>query len=137
MKVLSRGASLAALIAAALTIANVRAAHAQSTENHAAYTDAQHEVVRASMNADGGAASGIRPALVAGSVSRDSGSSELLVPGVARTVSTAQSTVPRVGNEVVSRKADNWRRARIVGYAVGAVAVCVAAFAFYSVVTGT
>ena len=137
MKVLSRGASLAASIAAALTMPTVSAAHAQSPENHAAYTDAQPEVVRASTNADGGAAIGIWPALVAGSVSRGTGRSELLVPGVARTLSTAQSTVLRVDNEMVSHKADNWRRARTVGYTLGAVAVCFAAFVFYSVVTGT
>jgi hypothetical protein len=59
------------------------------------------------------------------------------VPGVRAMLSTEGSTASRADNEVFSRNADNWKRARIVGYTLGALAACVVAYAFYSVVTGT
>lgn len=138
MKLLRRNISLAALIATALALPNLGAARAQSPQNYPGYTTLQPEVARSSMNTDGGAAIGIRPALgTEEGVSRDVSSPTLLVPGVARTLSAEQPTAPRVGNEVFSRNADNWKRARVVGYTLGALAVCFAAILYYNVLTGT
>ena len=90
------------------------------------------------MSADTRATLGIGPAQVAAeAVSRDTSSSKLVVPGVRAMLSTERSTESRADNEVFSRNADNWKRARIVGYTLGALAACVVAYAFYSVVTGT
>jgi hypothetical protein len=138
MKLIPRSASLAALIATAIALPSAGAACAQSPQSYPAYTTPQPEVAPSSLSTDGGAAIGIRPAIGTGEgVSRDVGSPRLLVPGVARTLSTEQSTAPRVDNEVFSRSADGWKRARIVGYTLAALAVCFAAFVFYGVVKGT
>jgi hypothetical protein len=135
---LPRSVSLAALIATVLALPNAGDARAQSPQKYPPYTTPQPEVALSSMNTDGRAAIRIRRAIgTVEGVSHDVGSPELLVPGVARTLSTEQSTAQRVDNEVFSHNADNWKRARIVGYTLGALAVCFAAFVFYGVMTGT
>jgi hypothetical protein len=135
---LPRNVPFAALIATALSLPNTSAARAQGPRNHPSYPTPQSEAAPSSMNTDGGAAIGIRPAIGTGEAeSRDVGSPKLLVPGVARTLSTEQSTAPRMDNEVFSRNADNWKRARVVGYTLGALAVCFAAILYYNVLTGT
>lgn len=137
MQLLARSL-LAALILVSLALPNVGPARAQSPQNNPKSMTPQSGAARSSMSTDGSAAIGIRPAQAAAEgVARDTGSSYLVVPSVARTFSTEQSTALRADNEVFSRNADNWKRARIVGYTLGAIAVCIAAYAFYSVVTGT
>jgi hypothetical protein len=87
-----------------------------------------------SLSTDGRGATGIRPALGATEGEfRDVDRLTLSVPNAALALSKA----PRAGTKAFSRNADNWKRARIVGYTLGVIAVGFAAFVAYSVVTGT
>jgi hypothetical protein len=91
-----------------------------------------------SLSTDGRGATGIRPALGATEGEfRDVDRLTLSVPNAALALSTEQSKAPRAGTKAFSRNADNWKRARIVGYTLGVIAVGFAAFVAYSVVTGT
>lgn len=136
MKLLQHSVSFATLIAAALVLPDTSGA--QNPRDHPSSPTSESEVTPASSSTDGGAAIGIRPALGAAEGElRDSDRLTLSVPNAALALSPEQSKVPRADTQVSSRNADNWKRARIVGYTLGVVAVCVAAFAAYSVVTGT
>lgn len=129
---------LAVSIPASLALPNVGRACAQSPQNSVKSMTHQPEAASSSMSTDTRAGLGIGPARgAAEALPRDTGRSNLVVPSVRAMLSTARPTALRVDNEVFSRNADNWKRARIVGYTLGALAACVVAYAFYSVVTGT
>ena len=68
---------------------------------------------------------------------RGGDSAGLSVSNAVLDVSTAQARAPRADNSVSSRSADNWKRARIVGYTLGAIVVGVVVYVAYNVLTGT
>lgn len=136
MKLTQRSVSFATLIAAALALPDTSGA--QSPRDHPSPPTPESEVTPISSSTDGRAAIGIRraPGATEGEF-RDVDRLTLSVPNAALALSTERSKAPRTDTQVFSRNADNWKRARIVGYTLGVIAVCVAAFAAYSVVTGT
>lgn len=136
MKLPHRSVTFATLIAVALALPDTSGA--QSPRDHPSPPTPEFEVTPTSSSTDGRAAIGIRPALGATEGEfRDVDRLTLSVPNAALALSTEQSKAPRADTQVFSRNADNWKRARIVGYTLGIIAVCVAAFAAYSVLTGT
>lgn len=136
MKLPQRSVSFATLLAAALALPDTSGA--QSLRDHPSPPTPESEVAPTSSRTDGGAAIGIRPALGATEGEfRDVDRLTLSVPSAALALSTEQSKARRADTQVLSRNADNWKRARIVGYTLGVIAVCFAAVVAYSVVTGT
>jgi hypothetical protein len=136
MKLPQRSVSFATLIAATFSLSDTSGA--QSPRDHPSPPTPESEVTPISASTDGRAAIGIRPALGATEGEfRDVDRLTLSVPNAALALSTEQSKAPRAGTKAFSRNADNWKRARIVGYTLGVIAVGFAAFVAYSVVTGT
>lgn len=136
MKLLPRCVSFAVLIAAAL--APLHTSGAQGRRDHHPPPAPESELAPTSSSTDGGAAVGIRTAL--GATEGGFGDVDTLepsVPNAALASSAEQSKAPRAETRVFSRYADNWKRARIVGYTLGVIAICFAAFVAYGVVTGT
>jgi hypothetical protein len=136
MKPLRRSVSFATLIAAALALPDTSGA--QTPRDHPSSPTPESEVTSPSSSTDGGAAIGVRPPLGAteGEL-RDVDRLTLSAPSAALALSTERSKAPRADTHVFSPNADNWKRARIVGYTLGVIAVCFAAFVAYSVATGT
>jgi hypothetical protein len=138
MKLLPRGVSFAVLIAAALAPPPPHTSGAQGRRDHYPPPAPESELSPTSSSTDGGAAVGIRTAL--GATEGGFGDVDKLAPSVpnaALASPTEQSKAPRAETRVFSRYADNWKRARIVGYTLGVIAICFAAFVAYGVVTGT
>ena len=136
MNQLVRNASFAAMIAAAAAFPS--SGGAQSPQNRSSLRAPMSGAPSTSSSTAGRRAIGAGPVAEAREdqlldVSRP----DPFVLGGTIDSSTRQRTSLHMNAPVNSRHADNWKRARIVGYTLGVIAVCFAAVVAYSVVTGT
>ena len=136
MNLFVRYVSLAMVIASALAYPNTNGA--QSPHSYSSFHTLSPETTATASSKAGGSAIGtLRARGARDGKLRDVQRLDLSIGGAAFASSAPQRTALQTSSEPYRRNADYWKRARIIGYTLGVIAVGFAAFVAYSVVTGT